>query len=35
MHKCSNCGCAAKTKSKLKEHEILCKLEMNDVHYKM
>ena len=31
MHKCSNCGCAAKTKKKLKEHEILCKLEMNSV----
>ena len=23
MHKCSNCGCAAKTKRKLKEHELL------------
>ena len=31
MHKCSNCGCVAKTKKKLKEHELLCKLEMGEV----
>ena len=31
MHKCSNCGTSAKTKKKLKEHELLCKLEMNSV----
>ena len=31
MHRCSNCGCAAKTKKKLKEHELLCKLEMGEV----
>ena len=31
MHKCSNCGCAVKTKSKLKAHEMLCKLEMSNV----
>ena len=31
MHKCSNCGINTKTKKKLKEHEILCKLEMNEI----
>ena len=31
MHKCGNCGLSARTKKKLKEHEILCKLEMADI----
>ena len=31
MHKCSNCGISAKTKKLIKEHELLCKLEMNDI----
>ena len=31
MHKCSNCGISAKTKKKLKEHELLCKLEMKSI----
>ena len=31
MHKCSNCGISAKTKKLIKEHELLCKIEMNDI----
>jgi len=31
MHNCSNCGLSAKTKKKIKEHEMLCKLEMRDI----
>lgn len=31
MHKCCNCGLSARTKKKLKEHEMLCKLEMGDI----
>jgi len=31
MHTCSICGVKTKTKKKLKEHEILCKMEMNEI----
>jgi len=31
MHTCSNCGVKTKTKKKLKEHELLCKMDMTEI----